>query len=203
MDVIDSTDDTTSEQAPAKTQGGKKPRPPASLLKETKMEGKRAGAKSPAKARKPVPPRNEKVALKKPHRFHPGTVALREIRKYQKTTEALSQVAPFERLVRSILSEHRCPYTGGDFRLSGAALKALQVSGEDMLVTLMAKAQVVNNLTDHDSVRNVELRHAAGEMGIHLPSNGKLACSDFKLKRMQRAEARHAAKTAKALTKDM
>ena len=201
MDVSDSTDDATSEQQPAPV-GGKKPRPPASLLKETKMEGKRAkatkGAKSPEKAKKPVPGKPEHAPLKKPHRFHPGTVALREIRKYQKSTEPLSQMAPFERLVRSILAEHK-----DDFRLSGSSLKALQVSAEDMLTTVMAKAQVINNLTDHDSLRDVEVRHAAGEMGIHLAPNGKMGCSDFKLKRMQRAAARLEAKTAKALAKDM
>jgi histone H3 len=37
---------------------------------------------------------------KKPHRFKPGTVALREIRKYQKSTELLIRKLPFQRLVR-------------------------------------------------------------------------------------------------------
>ena len=39
---------------------------------------------------------------KKPHRFRPGTVALREIRKYQKSTELLMRKLPFRRLVREI-----------------------------------------------------------------------------------------------------
>jgi len=37
--------------------------------------------------------------VKKPHRWRPGTVALREIRKYQKSTELLIPFAPFARLV--------------------------------------------------------------------------------------------------------
>jgi histone H3 len=41
-------------------------------------------------------------AVKKKHRFRPGTVALREIRKYQRTTELLTRKAPFRRLVRQI-----------------------------------------------------------------------------------------------------
>jgi histone H3 len=40
--------------------------------------------------------------VKKPHRFRPGTVALREIRKYQKSTELLIRKLPFQRLVREI-----------------------------------------------------------------------------------------------------
>ncbi|GIZ04044.1 histone H3, embryonic [Caerostris extrusa] len=36
----------------------------------------------------------------KPHRYRPGTVALREIRRYQKSTELLICKLPFQRLVR-------------------------------------------------------------------------------------------------------
>merc|ERR1712179_503794 len=41
--------------------------------------------------------------VKKPHRYRPGTVALREIRRYQKSTELLLRKPPFQRLVREIL----------------------------------------------------------------------------------------------------
>ena len=37
--------------------------------------------------------------IKKPHRYRPGTVALREIRRYQKSTELLIRKLPFQRLV--------------------------------------------------------------------------------------------------------
>jgi histone H3 len=40
--------------------------------------------------------------VKKPHRYRPGTVALREIRKYQKSTDLLLRKLPFQRLVREI-----------------------------------------------------------------------------------------------------
>jgi hypothetical protein len=36
-------------------------------------------------------------ATKKPHRYRPGTVALREIRRYQKSTELLIRKLPFQR----------------------------------------------------------------------------------------------------------
>ena len=36
------------------------------------------------------------------HRYRPGTVALREIRRYQRTTELLIRKLPFARLVRLV-----------------------------------------------------------------------------------------------------
>jgi len=45
--------------------------------------------------------------VKKPHRFRPGTVALREIRKFQKSTELLIRKLPFQRLVREIAQEYK------------------------------------------------------------------------------------------------
>ena len=52
-----------------------------------------------------VPPRRTAPAtggIKKPHRYRPGTVALREIRRYQKSTDLLIRKAPFQRLIREI-----------------------------------------------------------------------------------------------------
>ncbi len=40
--------------------------------------------------------------VKKPHCYCPGTVAIREIRKYQKNTDLLIRKAPFQRLVKEI-----------------------------------------------------------------------------------------------------
>ena len=40
--------------------------------------------------------------IKRPCRYRPGTVALREIRKFQKSTELLIRKLPFQRLVREI-----------------------------------------------------------------------------------------------------
>jgi len=46
----------------------------------------------------------------KPHRFRPGTVALREIRKYQRSTELLIRKMPFARLVQpESLPRYSCP----------------------------------------------------------------------------------------------
>lgn len=45
--------------------------------------------------------------VKKPHRFRPGTVAIREIRKYQKSTDLLIRKLPFQRLVRELAHEFK------------------------------------------------------------------------------------------------
>ncbi len=68
---------------------------------------------------------------KKPHRFRPGTVALREIRKYQKSTELLLRKLPFQRLVREIAQEYK-----RDLRFQSSALAALQEACEAYLVGL-------------------------------------------------------------------
>ena len=47
--------------------------------------------------------------IRKPVRWRPGTVALREIRKYQKTTDLLIRRAPFSRLCREIAEEMTLP----------------------------------------------------------------------------------------------
>ena len=60
--------------------------------------------------------------VKKPHRFRPGTVALREIRRYQKSTELLIRKLPFQRLVREIAQDFKT-----DLRFQSAAIGALQV----------------------------------------------------------------------------
>ncbi len=69
--------------------------------------------------------------VKKKHRFRPGTVALRQIRKYQKSTELLIRKAPFQRLCREIV-EH----FGSDLRLQSTAVLALQEAAESYLVGL-------------------------------------------------------------------
>ena len=47
----------------------------------------------------------QQAALKKPHRYRPGTVALHEIRSYQKSTELLIRRLPFQRLVWEIAQD--------------------------------------------------------------------------------------------------
>jgi histone H3 len=72
---------------------------------------KSTGGKAPRKqlatkaARKSAPSTG---GVKKPHRYRPGTVALREIRRYQKSTELLIRKLPSGLQNRSALPE--CSY---------------------------------------------------------------------------------------------
>ena len=86
---------------------------------------KTTGAKKPrvvfaAKALRKSSPTN-RGGVMKPHRFRPGTVALREIRRYQKSTELLIRKLPFQRLVREIADGFN------KVKFQTAALCALQV----------------------------------------------------------------------------
>ena len=65
------------------------------------------------------------------HRYRPGTVALREIRKYQKSTELLIRKLPFQRLVREIAQDFKT-----DLRFQSSAVLALQEAAEAYLVGL-------------------------------------------------------------------
>ena len=82
------------------------------------------------KAPKTTPP-VASGGIKKPHRFKPGTVALREIRRYQKSTDLLLRRAPFQRLCREITQDYVT-----DMRFQAAALEALQEACEAYLVGL-------------------------------------------------------------------
>ena len=75
-----------------------------------------------------------KGGVKKARRYKPGTVALREIRKYQTSTELLMRKAPFQRLVREITQDI---FTNGrDLRFQAAAIMALQEAAEAYIVRL-------------------------------------------------------------------
>lgn len=103
--------------------GTKCPRP--ELLAKSQQQPQVAG-----KAPRSIATANKKKE-KKPHRYRPGTVALREIRRYQKSTEFLIKRLPFQRLVREITND-----TKDGVRFQSAALEALQCAAEAFLVGL-------------------------------------------------------------------
>jgi histone H3 len=95
---------------------------------------KSTGGKAPRKqlatkaARKSAPTSG---GVKKPYRYRPGTVALREIRRYQKSTDLLLRKLPFQRLVREIAQDFK-----NDLRFQSTAILALQEAAEAYLVSL-------------------------------------------------------------------
>jgi histone H3 len=78
-------------------------------------------------ARLAGPPR----AAARPQRYRPGTVALKEIRKYQKGAELLIRKYPFQRLVREIMGGFKL-----DMRIQSTAVMALQEAAEAYIVGL-------------------------------------------------------------------
>ena len=88
-------------------------------------KGKKSGSKNAKKA--------AGSGVKKPFKFRPGTVALREIRRYQKGTELLLRKLPFQRLVREIA------VTGKEgLRFQASAVLAMQEATEAHMVNLFA-----------------------------------------------------------------
>ncbi|CAB9523960.1 Histone H3 [Seminavis robusta] len=101
-----------TKQTARKSTGGKAPR--------RQLATKAARAAAP-----------QQGGVKKPHRYRPGTVALREIRRYQKSPDLLIRKLPFRRLVRQILMGNN---TG--LRYQPPAVLALQEASEAYLVGL-------------------------------------------------------------------
>jgi histone H3 len=97
----------------------------AAADKAKKDKNGKTGVRTKTTAKKPGAPR-------KSHRYRPGTVALREIRRYQKSTELLIRKVPFMRLVREIAQDFKT-----DLRFQSAAITALQEAAEAYLVHLM------------------------------------------------------------------
>lgn len=107
---------------------------PITMARTKQTARKSTGGKAPRKqlatkaARKSAPATG---GVKKPHRYRPGTVALREIRRYQKSTELLIRKLPFQRLVREIAQDFKT-----DLRFQSSAVMALQEASEAYLVGL-------------------------------------------------------------------
>ena len=102
---------------------------------------KSTGGKAPRKqlatkaARKSAPTTG---GVKKPHRCRPGTVALRQIKHYQKSTELLIRKLPFQRLVREIAQD----FGSKDHRFQSTSVLALQEASESYLIRLFEDTQL-------------------------------------------------------------
>jgi histone H3 len=109
---------------------------PLVQMARTKQTARKStGGKAPRKqlatkaARKNAP--TGPASVKRPHRYRPGTVALREIRAMQKGTDLLIRKMPFQRLVREIAENYKA-----DLRFQSQAILALQEASEAYLVSL-------------------------------------------------------------------
>ena len=128
------------------TEVGKAVQPPRNDIEQAP----RKGGKQPRKfiSHKMFRPTG---GLKRPHRYRPGMVALREIRRYQRSTENLIKQTPFQKLIKEISQEYQiCPDGPGtpsvQVRFQSAAIAALQEVAEKYIVGLF---EDVNLLAIH------------------------------------------------------
>ena len=121
-------------------------KPSAQSVKEAQAELKRILAEKREEKRKKAAARMAKKGgqkapkggVRKRYRYRPGTVALKQIRQYQKSTELLIRKLPFQRLVREIASDSeviKSPLCG-KVRFQSAAIMALQEATEAYLIGL-------------------------------------------------------------------
>lgn len=93
------------------------------------------GGKAPLKVRKELEVKRRQSFSRddkgEKTRYRPGTIALREIRKYQKSTDLLIPKLPFQQLVREIAQEFK-----DDLRFRAEAIDALQEASEAFIVGL-------------------------------------------------------------------
>ena len=99
-------------------------------------------------------------SVSKPRRYRPGTVALREIRRYQKSTELLNRKLPFQRLVRDVAQDFKT-----DLRFQTTAFLALQEAAEAYLVGLIEDINLCAIHAKRVTIMpgNIQLRCICGE----------------------------------------
>lgn len=117
-------------------------------MARTKQSARKTiGSKNPGRhlARKTAGParairehKRRRDAQERTRRFRPGTVALREIRKLQKSTDLLIRRLPLQRLVREVAQEFKT-----DLRFQGSGISALQEAAEMHIVGLYQDVQRV------------------------------------------------------------
>jgi histone H3 len=103
-----------------------------SRTKQTTKSAPKAKKLGSKKSKVPKAP-----GMKKTRRFRPGTVALREIRRYQKTSETLISRAPFQRMVREVANVAK-----SGLRWQSAALSAMQEATESYVVGLLSDSNL-------------------------------------------------------------
>ena len=114
----------------------------AKRVETAKAPKKTLAVKAPAKT---APA--EKPVVRKPHRFHPGTVARREIVKLQKSTKLLFTKAGSARLIREIAQEYK-----SDLRFQETALLIIQEAAEVFLTDCHAKGHAIDIYAERETL---------------------------------------------------
>lgn len=110
-----------------------------------------------------------KITVKRRHRYRPGTVALREIKKYQRNGNLLIKKRPFQRLVKEIAGVKHA-----GFRFQASALMALQEAAEAYMTGLFEDTNLcaIHARRVTIMIRDMQLaKRIRGEMTDIIPPN--------------------------------
>jgi histone H3 len=105
------------------------------------------------------------ACVKKPHRYCPGTVALREIRCYQKSTDLFIRKLPFQRLIREIAQSFKI---GGEApRFQSTAVFALQEASEAFIVGVFEDTNLCAIHAKRVTIMNRDMQLVLRICGVH------------------------------------
>jgi histone H3 len=112
-----------------------------------------------------LPLRSGRLAsVKKPHRYRPGTVALRQIRRYQKSTNLLIRKWPFQCLVRDIAQSFKI--RGEVPRFQSTSILALQEASEAFLVGVFEETNLCAIHAKRVTIMNRDMQLALRICGV-------------------------------------
>ncbi|KAF8897627.1 histone-fold-containing protein [Infundibulicybe gibba] len=143
------------------------PPTPAKRARVTATARKSTGGRAPRPSTAAAPAR---APEKQKRRFRPGTVALREIRKYQKSTDLLIQKLPFSRVVREItlsMTTDMGNYDVAGLRWQSSAIMALQEASEAYLVHLFEDANLCAIHAKRVTIMTRDIHLAPNASSIH------------------------------------
>lgn len=98
--------------------------------------------------------KKKKTESETPHKFKPGTVALREIRKEQKSTFFAIPKANFSRLVREVSQD----FKDDVLRFSEGVIDLLQVAVEETIIKICSKAYLLSLHAKRETLQPVDLQ---------------------------------------------
>ena len=140
-----------------------------------RASGRSLRSNQPRRAKASNQPRRAKAAasaagvagVKKPHRYRPGTVALREIHRYQKSTNLLLPKVSFQRLLRDVtidtVDQLKKMYTKlkDPSRMTVATVQCLQAASEAIITKTLEDANLCAIHTKRVTVqpKDLELAH--------------------------------------------
>ena len=144
----DNDDDAWFQSHPKLPGSGKAPRKPPQFKPKKAKKKVQGGVKKQPTSQKEQP---------KPRKYWPGMVALREIQRYQKSTELLIRKLPFQQLVREIAQD----LGKMNMHFQSGAIMALQEASEAYLVGLLEDSNLCTIHTKRVTImlKDIQLAH--------------------------------------------